>query len=230
MHHPKGALLRLAYGESVAQQVEHNTFNVGVLGSSPSGFTKIQTVLLGGRFFAFIKPGCGALTCGYLLAETLHRPTGDSSGASVRIDREVDVRPPSGFTKIQTVLLGGRFFAFIKPGCGALTCGYLLAETLHRPTGDSSGASVRIDREVDVRPPSGFTNNIFLGGGNTRSYSTSTSTKSRKRPSGAKRRSTGLNCQPRSPRESKVSSTAWAAPGTKGSEPNAREVHPQLRS
>ncbi len=31
---------RSAYGESVAQQVEHNTFNVGVLGSSPSGFTE----------------------------------------------------------------------------------------------------------------------------------------------------------------------------------------------
>ena len=170
MHHPKGALLRLAYGESVAQQVEHNTFNVGVLGSSPSGFTKIQTVLLGGRFFAFMKPGYRALTCGYLLAETLHRPAGDSSSASVRFDREVDVRAPAG-----------------------------------SPI-------------------------IFFGGGNTRSYSTSTSTKSRKRPSGAKRRSTGLNCQPRSPRESKVSSAAWAAPGTKGSEPNAREVHPQLRS
>ncbi len=30
----------MAHGESVAQQVEHNTFNVGVLGSSPSGFTE----------------------------------------------------------------------------------------------------------------------------------------------------------------------------------------------
>ncbi len=153
MHHPKGALLRLAYGESVAQQVEHNTFNVGVLGSSPSGFTKIQTVLLGGRFFAFMKPGYRALTCGYLLAETLHRPAGDGSGASVRFDREVDVRPPSGFTKIQTVLLGGRFFAFMKPGYRALTCGYLLAETLHRPAGDGSGASVRFDR--NIRPAHG---------------------------------------------------------------------------
>ena len=85
---------RLAHGESVAQQVEHNTFNVGVLGSSPSGFTKIQTVLLGGRFFAFMKPGYRALTCGYLLAETLHRPAGDSSGASVRIDR--NIRPAHG--------------------------------------------------------------------------------------------------------------------------------------
>ena len=116
MHHPKGALLRLAYGESVAQQVEHNTFNVGVLGSSPSGFTKIQTVLLGGRFFAFMKPGCGALTCGYLLAETLHRPAGDGSGASVRIDQEVDVRPPSGFTKIQTVLYRRTVFCFHEAG------------------------------------------------------------------------------------------------------------------
>ena len=29
----------LVFGESVAQQVEHNTFNVGVPGSSPGGFT-----------------------------------------------------------------------------------------------------------------------------------------------------------------------------------------------
>ena len=39
MHHQIGTQFRLA-GESVAQQVEHNTFNVGVLGSSPSGFTR----------------------------------------------------------------------------------------------------------------------------------------------------------------------------------------------
>ena len=57
MHHPKGALLRLAYGESVAQQVEHNTFNVGVLGSSPSGFTKIQTVLYRRTVFCFHEAG-----------------------------------------------------------------------------------------------------------------------------------------------------------------------------
>ena len=29
--------------DSVAQQVEHNTFNVGVLGSSPSWVTKVET-------------------------------------------------------------------------------------------------------------------------------------------------------------------------------------------
>ncbi len=39
LHHQNG-LCRDGTGESVAQQVEHNTFNVGVLGSSPSGFTK----------------------------------------------------------------------------------------------------------------------------------------------------------------------------------------------
>ena len=38
LHHQNG-LCRDGTGESVAQQVEHNTFNVGVLGSSPSGFT-----------------------------------------------------------------------------------------------------------------------------------------------------------------------------------------------
>ena len=30
--------------ESVAQQVEHNTFNVGVPGSSPGGFTQTTTL------------------------------------------------------------------------------------------------------------------------------------------------------------------------------------------
>ena len=34
-------MLPFGTGESVAQQVEHNTFNVGVLGSSPSGFTTL---------------------------------------------------------------------------------------------------------------------------------------------------------------------------------------------
>ena len=38
MHHQTK---NLVFGESVAQQVEHNTFNVGVPGSSPGGFTKI---------------------------------------------------------------------------------------------------------------------------------------------------------------------------------------------
>ena len=36
MHHQTK---NLVFGESVAQQVEHNTFNVGVPGSSPGGFT-----------------------------------------------------------------------------------------------------------------------------------------------------------------------------------------------
>jgi hypothetical protein len=31
--------------DSVAQLVEHNTFNVGVLGSSPSGITELQRLL-----------------------------------------------------------------------------------------------------------------------------------------------------------------------------------------
>ncbi len=52
----------------------------------------------------------------------------------------------------------------MKPGCGALTCGYLLAETLHRPAGDGSGASVRFDREVDVRAPAGSPIIFFWGG------------------------------------------------------------------
>ena len=33
------------FGESVAQQVEHNTFNVGVPGSSPGGFTEKRRVV-----------------------------------------------------------------------------------------------------------------------------------------------------------------------------------------
>ena len=40
MHHQNGKHFPLADGESVAQQVEHNTFNVGVLGSSPSWITE----------------------------------------------------------------------------------------------------------------------------------------------------------------------------------------------
>lgn len=35
----KSLLLVVIKGDSVAQLVEHNTFNVGVLGSSPSGIT-----------------------------------------------------------------------------------------------------------------------------------------------------------------------------------------------
>ena len=36
----KAVLLQPQKADSVAQQVEHNTFNVGVLGSSPSRVTK----------------------------------------------------------------------------------------------------------------------------------------------------------------------------------------------
>ncbi len=39
--------------DSVAQQVEHNTFNVGVLGSSPSRVTTIATNLLKIKLVAF---------------------------------------------------------------------------------------------------------------------------------------------------------------------------------
>ena len=39
MHHQNGFVRRFGAGDLVAQQVEHNTFNVGVLGSSPSGIT-----------------------------------------------------------------------------------------------------------------------------------------------------------------------------------------------
>ena len=39
--------------DSVAQQVEHHTFNVGVLGSSPSRVTTIATNLLKIKLVAF---------------------------------------------------------------------------------------------------------------------------------------------------------------------------------
>ena len=38
----KAVLLHRKKADSVAQQVEHNTFNVGVLGSSPSRVTKTE--------------------------------------------------------------------------------------------------------------------------------------------------------------------------------------------
>ena len=40
LHHQNGSDSHFGIGDSVAQLVEHNTFNVGVLGSSPSGITK----------------------------------------------------------------------------------------------------------------------------------------------------------------------------------------------
>ena len=41
---------KLGAGDLVAQQVEHNTFNVGVLGSSPSGITEREN----GKVFPFL--------------------------------------------------------------------------------------------------------------------------------------------------------------------------------
>ena len=41
--------------DSVAQQVEHNTFNVGVLGSSPSWITKTEAKLMLGFCFCVGK-------------------------------------------------------------------------------------------------------------------------------------------------------------------------------
>ena len=41
----------IGIGESVAQQVEHNTFNVGVPGSSPGGFTEKKESLTTLLFF-----------------------------------------------------------------------------------------------------------------------------------------------------------------------------------
>ena len=39
----KGKFVRKdSFGDLVAQLVEHNTFNVGVLGSSPSGITTLN--------------------------------------------------------------------------------------------------------------------------------------------------------------------------------------------
>lgn len=41
--------------DSLAQQVEHNTFNVGVPGSSPGGFTKInEQQITSAAFFLYI--------------------------------------------------------------------------------------------------------------------------------------------------------------------------------
>ena len=39
--------------DSLAQQVEHNTFNVGVLGSSPKRITERERVTKGGSLFLF---------------------------------------------------------------------------------------------------------------------------------------------------------------------------------
>ena len=54
LHHQNG-MCRDGTGESVAQQVEHNTFNVGVLGSSPSGFTRKELIICRlSTLFAFL--------------------------------------------------------------------------------------------------------------------------------------------------------------------------------
>ena len=59
---PKTGNTPLGIGDSVAQLVEHNTFNVGVLGSSPSGITKKESETRrnvlnhSGRFFICPAP------------------------------------------------------------------------------------------------------------------------------------------------------------------------------
>ena len=74
LHHQNG-LCRDGTGESVAQQVEHNTFNVGVLGSSPSGFTKWS----GSRTTA------GFFVCGSLHERPVYRTKVQYTGLSLLI-------------------------------------------------------------------------------------------------------------------------------------------------
>ena len=74
LHHQNG-LCRDGTGESVAQQVEHNTFNVGVLGSSPSGFTKWS----GSRTTA------GFFVCGSLHERPVYRTKVQYTGLSLII-------------------------------------------------------------------------------------------------------------------------------------------------
>ena len=100
LHHQNG-LCRDGTGESVAQQVEHNTFNVGVLGSSPSGFTKRElTVNRLSALFVFhtlprilvlnlkIRPFSGT---GYALGYTL-----GTHWVRIRVRIE-PVRPPTAY-------------------------------------------------------------------------------------------------------------------------------------
>ena len=64
---PKNRLyLFLLVEDSVAQLVEHDTFNVGVLGSSPSGITKHKTFLLTEGFFVPFLQTVNAATSGFL--------------------------------------------------------------------------------------------------------------------------------------------------------------------
>ena len=93
----------------------------------------------------------GALTFGYLLAETPNRPADDIGGSSVRIGLPGRRSSPSGFTKYPaTDMLPDIFLR------GALTFGYLLAETPNRPADDIGGSSVRIGLPGRRSSPSGF--------------------------------------------------------------------------
>ena len=56
---PNRGIYLICIGESVAQQVEHNTFNVGVPGSSPGGFTKInEQQITSAAFFVYTLLQC----------------------------------------------------------------------------------------------------------------------------------------------------------------------------
>ena len=61
LHHQKRDESLLASVDPVAQSVEHNTFNVGVPGSSPGGITEEATIRNGCRFFCFIGVGKNSL-------------------------------------------------------------------------------------------------------------------------------------------------------------------------
>ena len=54
LHHQNGYVRIIGTGDLVAQQVEHNTFNVGVLGSSPSGITFKRQPKQKLRLFCFV--------------------------------------------------------------------------------------------------------------------------------------------------------------------------------
>ena len=103
-----------ANDDSLAQQVEHNTFNVGVLGSSPSGFTEEENVVL--LFFVF-----GALAFGYLLAETPNRPAGDNGGSSVKIGLRPTFEPRRVHQKTASFLAKGGCLADCRKGKVNLT-------------------------------------------------------------------------------------------------------------
>ena len=55
---PNRGIYLICNGESVAQQVEHNTFNVGVPGSSPGGITERTAIRDGCRFFIHTTSYC----------------------------------------------------------------------------------------------------------------------------------------------------------------------------